>query len=204
MGKLTIFFITMYLIFPSSLWAEKVGSYATYKWTSKIEATIDVLNKTVSPDGKVSYKVTKESVKPKPIYLTYAILKATDKDYLVQVITREAKDKEPLSISQVVIDRNTGKGIKAVIRSPKGVPLSYPPGKELIHVQEKVVKDGKKVNITVEGGAFNCLQGTFKGQSVCVSDEFPTLGIVKATLEDGTVELVESSPTGAKDFIRKK
>ncbi len=205
MGKLNKLFLIMVLILsPSSLLAEKVGSYATYKWTSKMEATKDVLYKTVSPDGKVSYKVAKETVKSKPVYLTYSILKATNKDYLVQIETRSEKNKEALSVTQVLMDRKTGKGINAVIKSPKDVPVPFPPGNELIHISEKAVKDGKKVNVTVEGGTFNCFQGTFEGQDVCVSDEIPTLGIVKANLKDGTAELVESSLTGAKDLIKKK
>jgi hypothetical protein len=204
MGKLTVLIITIFLILPSSLWAEKVGSYATYKWTSKVEVKKDVLHKTVTPDGRVSYKVIKESVKPKPIYLTCSILKATDKDYLVQVVTRERKDTEPLSVSQVLVDRKTGKGVKAIIKSPKDLPVSFTPGKELIHIPEKAVKEGKKVKLTVEAGTYSCVQGTFNGQEVCVSDEVPSLGIVKANLEDGTAELIESSPTGAKDLIKKK
>lgn len=204
MKKLTFLVITTILVSPSFIFAEKVGSYATYKWTSRVEVTKDILHKSISPDGEVSYKVTKETIKAKPLYITYSILKATEKDYLLQIVTREEKDKDPLSVSQILIDRRTEKGVKAVIKSPKEVPVPYPPGKELIHIPEKAVKDGKRVNITVEGGTFSCLQGTFKGHEVCVSDEVPTLGIVKATLEDGIAELVESSPTGAKDLIKKK
>lgn len=204
MAKLLVLLITLFLVLPTSLRAEKAGSYATYKWTSKIEVTKEVINKTVSSDGKVSYKITKETVKQKPVYLTYSILKAADKNYLVQVVTRDGMDTEPLSISQFLIDRKSGKVVKAVVKSPKDHPVPFKPGKELIHIAEKAVKDGKKVSLTVEGKTYNCMQGSFNGNEVCVSDEIPTLGIVKATLEDGTFELVESSPTGAKDLIKKK
>lgn len=204
MGKITIFFIALFLVLPSSLFGEKVGSYATYKWISKVETKKDVIYKTVTPDGKVSYKVTKETERPKPIYLTYSILKATGKDYLVQIVTRDGKDTEPLSISQILVDRKTGKGLKSVVKSPKDLPVAYTPGKEILHISEKAVKDGKKVTITVEGGTFGCLQGTFNGNEVCISDEVPTLGIVKATVEDGTLELIESSQTGARDLIKKR
>jgi len=204
MGKLTIYFITIFLLFPSSIWAEKVGSYATYKWTSKIEATGDVIYKTVSPDGKVSYKVIKEAVSPRPLYLTYSILKKTAKSYLVQIVARDGKDTEPLSISQVLLDRKTGKGLRAVIKSPKGIPVAYTPGRDFIHISERAVKDGKKMTVTVEGGTYSCLQGRFNGQEVCVSDEVPGLGIVKAIAEDGTLELIEGSPVGAKDLIKKR
>lgn len=204
MAKLIILLITLFLVLPTSLWAEKAGSYATYKWTSKLEVTKEVINKTVSSDGKVSYKITKETVKQKPVYLTYSVIKATGKDYLVQVVTRDGKDTEPLSISQFLVDRKSGKAVKAVVKSPKDHPVPFTPGKELIHISEKAVKDGKKTTITVEGKSYSCLQGEFNGQEVCVSDEVPTLGIVKATLEDGIVELIESSPTGAKDLIKKR
>lgn len=201
MKKLTLLFVTIFLFFPSYLLAEKVGSYATYKWRSKVREG-NVLYRTVALDGSISYKVVKEPIEAKPFYFTYSILKATENDYLIQIVAQEGKDTEPLAISQILVDRKTGKNLKAVIKSPKGAALPFSPVEELTPISEKAVKEAKKVNITVEAGSYECLNGTFKGQEVYVSDKIPTLGIIKATLKGGMIELVSSSPAGARDLMK--
>lgn len=176
-----------------------VGSSATYRWTSQTTEAVTVLVQQEDATGKVTWSLAQETAPLPPVYVTYSIVKSDAKTYTLQVVTHQTIASDPLSITHVVVDRGSGKTVRSVIQAPKG-PIRTPEA-ELRPLREAGVPLGKREEIVVRGGRFTALHGSVGGAEVWVSNEVPALGLVKAVLPAGTLELTRSATTGAVDLL---
>jgi hypothetical protein len=87
-----------------------------------------------------------------------------------------------------------------VIQRPKGVIET--PESGFRPLREAALKGGAKESVTVPAGTFAATRGSWADGTVWVSDEVPALGLVKANLKTGVLELVKSGGSGAKDLLR--
>ena len=74
-----------------------------------------------APAGRPSWSVDREASSPRPIFVTYSVVRGDAKSYVLQIVTRPTADGTPLSVTQVTVDRASGKALKSVIRDKKGV-----------------------------------------------------------------------------------
>jgi len=102
-----------------------VGTWATYRWTSSIRQDVAVLVRQAGPGGQVSWSVARESAAPAPVFVTYGIVQGDARSYTLQIVTHETLDGPPLSVTQVRVDRASGKALRSVIQAPKG-PIATP------------------------------------------------------------------------------
>lgn len=175
------------------------GSWATYVWTSSIAREVSVLVQEPK-DGQVVWSVARESAPPEPIFVTYSMVRVAAKSYTLQIVTRQVENGPPLSITQVTVDRASGKALRSVIQYPKGVIQT--PESGLRPFSEAAVK-GERESVTVPAGAFRAVRAPYQSGTVWVSDQVPVLGLAKATLARGTLELVASGASGATDLLRR-
>lgn len=176
------------------------GAWATYRFQSARERPVPVVYKEVGPEGKVTWRVAEEAVPPAPLYITYAIVKASVREYTLQVVTSLEPDGPPLSVTQIVVDRKSGKAKRSVIRRPKG--LIETPENELRPFREAQLAGGTREEVEVPAGRFVTLRAPFRDGTVWVSDQVPGMGLVKAVFPHGTLELVRSGASGARDLFR--
>lgn len=179
--------------------APAVGAWATYRWTATAKESVPVVVEERDAAGQVKRSVVQESVAPPPIFVTYSIVKAAAKTYTLQIVTSQDDGGTPLSVTQVVVDKASGKAVRSVIQYPKGViatPESTPRP-----LREAALPQGSREDVTVPAGRFTAVRGTAQGAEVWVSDQVPALGLVKAAWPTGTLELVRSAPSGAKDLL---
>jgi hypothetical protein len=179
--------------------APVVGSWATYQWTSSLRQEVPVLIQQRGADGQVTWSVEKESTSPAPVFVTYAIVRADAKSYVLQIVTRATLEGTPLSITQVTVDRASGKALRSVIQRPKG--LIATPESGLRPFRQAVVK-GTPETVEVPAGRMPAVRAAYGAGTVWVSDQVPALGLVKATFPDGELELVQSGASDAKDLLR--
>ncbi len=177
-----------------------VGAWATYRWTSSVSQTVPVLVQQPGADGRVTWSVTEETVSPAPILVTYAVVQADAKTYTLQVVTHEGPETTPLSVTQVRVDRASGKVLRSVTRRAKGA-LPTPEG-SLRPLRAADVAQGRSEEITVPAGRFTAVHGTARGAEVWVADAVPVLGLVRGVWRDGTLELLGSATRGAKDLFK--
>jgi hypothetical protein len=182
--------------------APAVGASATYRWTATARETMPVLVEQRDASGQVTRSVVQEPVAPPPIYVTYAIVKAAAKTYTLQMVTSQAPEGTPLSVTQVVIDKASGKSVRSVIGYPKGVIAT--PESALRPLRESAVPQGAREDVTVPAGGFTAVRGRAQDAEVWVADQVPALGLVKAVWPSGMLELVGSAPSGAKDLLAGK
>lgn len=180
--------------------AETEGAWATYRFQSARARTAPVVYKEFGAEGKVTWRVEEEAVPPAPLYITYAIVKASAKEYTLQVVTSLEPGGPPLSITQIVVDRQSGKAKRSVIRRPKG--LIETPENELRPFREAQVSGGAREEVEVPAGRFPALRAPVRDGTVWVSDQVPGMGLVKAIFPHGTLELVASGASGARDLLR--
>src|SRR5262249_31980234 len=122
------------------------------------------------------------------------------KTYTLQIVTSSALDGPPLSITQVVVDRASGKAVRSVIRTPKGVA---PTPEDSVRPFRQADLKGTPESVTVPAGQVAAVRAPCRRDgTVWIADEVPVLGLVKATFPSGTLELVGSGPSGAKDLLR--
>ena len=176
-----------------------VGSWATYQWISSVTEEIPVLVKEPVAGGQVKWSVTRESAPPPPLYVTYSIVRGDAKTYVLQIVTHQTLDGAPLSVTQVTVDRASGKALKSVIQRPKGTIAT--PENGLRSFRQADVK-GTEEAVPVPGGRFSAVRAPHRDGTVWVSDQIPALGLVKATFRNGQLELVRSGTAGAKDLLR--
>lgn len=176
-----------------------VGTWATYRWTSSIRQDVPVLVRQEGPGGQVSWSAARESAAPMPVFVTYAIVRGDARSYTLQIVTHETLDGPPLSVTQVQVDRASGKALRSVIQAPKG-PIATPES-GLRPLRPGDVK-GTDESVTVPAGQFAAIRAQHRDATVWVSDRIPALGLVKATFPSGTMELVRSGASGAKDLLR--
>jgi hypothetical protein len=176
-----------------------IGSQATYRWTSTVSQPVTVLVQERDASGQVKWSAVEERAALPPIFVTYAVVRGDGKTYTLQIVTHEQLDGAPLSITQVTVDRASGKAVRSIIRRPKG--LIDTPESGLRPMREAGVPQGTREQVTVPAGAFAAVRGTVQGTQVWVSDQVPALGLVRAVGPSGTLELVRSAPGGARDLL---
>lgn len=176
-----------------------VGAWATYRWTSTLAREVPVLVREERPGGQVAWSVTQESTPPPPIFVTYAIVRDDARTYTLQIVTQVSLESAPLSVTQITIDRASGKAVRSVIQRPKGVIAT--PESGLRPFRQSAVK-GTEEAVAVPAGRFTAVRASYRNGTVWVSDQVPALGLVRATFPTGTLELVRSGSAGAKDLLR--
>ncbi len=177
-----------------------VGASATYRWTSTVTETVPVLVQQPTAGGQVTLTVAQESAAPPPIFVTYAVVRGDRRTYTLQIVTRQTPDGPPLSVTQVTIDRASGKARRSVIQRAKG--LIATPESALRPFREAAIAQARREDVTVPAGQFTAAHGTAQGGEVWVSDTVPGLGLVKGVWPGGILELIASAPSGAKDLLK--
>ena len=132
--------------------------------------------------------------------MTYSVVHSDARSYTLQIVTQERPDGTPLSVTQVTINRASGKAVRSVIRRPKGVVAT--PDSALRPLREASVPQGRPEEVRVPAGLFTAVRGSAQGVELWVSDKVPVLGLVKGVWNEGTLELIESAATGAKDHFK--
>ncbi|MBI3454729.1 MAG: hypothetical protein HY002_02920 [Candidatus Rokubacteria bacterium] len=175
-----------------------VGTWATYRWTSSLTQEMPVFVRQAGPGGQVTWSVVQESASPLPLFVTYSIVQDDPKTYTMQIVTHQTLDGPPLSVTQVQVDRTSGKALRSVIQRPKGV----------IETPESGLRPFRQADVTgteetaaVPAGRFSAIRTPYQNGTVWVSDQVPALGLVKAIFPSGTLELVRSDTSGAKDLL---
>jgi hypothetical protein len=176
-----------------------VGSWATYQWMSSLKEDVPVLVKQDQPGGQASWSVVTESVVPIPLFVTYSILSGDAKSYVLQIVTRQKIDSAPLSVTQITVDRATGQALKSVIQRPKGQIVT--PESGLRPFRQATVK-GTPEEVAVPAGRFQAVRASYQNGMVWVSDQVPAMGLAKAQLANGQLELLKSGSSGARDLLR--
>ncbi len=176
-----------------------VGSWATYRWTSTLRQDVPVLVRQDGPGGQVSWSISRESAPPPPLYVTYAIVRGDAQTYTLQIVTQQRPDGPTLSVTQVRVDRASGKALRSVIQHPGGVVATPESG---LRPFRQAAVPGSQEDVSVPAGRFAAVRAPYRGGTVWVSDQVPALGLVKATFPSGTLKLVKSGATGAKDLLR--
>jgi hypothetical protein len=179
--------------------APAVGGSATYRWTSSLRQEVPVIVRQEGPGGSVSWSVAQETVAPAPLFVTYSIVASDATSYTLQITTHQTPDGPPLSVTQIRVDRASGKALRSVTRTPKGAVAT--PESALRPFRQSDVK-GTEEAVTVPAGQFTAIRAAHRDGTVWVSDRVPALGLVKATSPSGTLELVKSGTAGAKDLLR--
>jgi hypothetical protein len=177
-----------------------VGASATYRWTSALFETVPVLILQTQAGGQSTLGVAQEKVTPGPLLVTYSVVRANARSYTLQIVTQERPDGTPLSVTQVTIDRASGKTLRSLIRRPKGVVAT--PDSALRPFREARVPEGRPEDVTVPAGRFTAVRGRAQGAELWVSDQVPVLGLVKGVWNEGTLELVSAATTGATDHFK--
>jgi hypothetical protein len=177
-----------------------VGSTATYRWTSALTQTVPVVVQQAAAGGQVTWSVAQETAPPAPIFVTYSVPRGDRRSYTLQIVTQAQPDGPPLSVTHVTVDRASGKALRSVTRGPKG-PVATPES-GLRPLREAAVPQGQREEVTVPAGRVSAVHGTAPAGEAWVSDQVPPLGVVKLASKEGTLELLSSSATGAKDLLR--
>jgi len=176
-----------------------VGSWATYEWRSAANVNVPVLVKQPGASGAAdSWSVDREASQPR-LFVTYSIVRGDAKSYVLQIVTRPTAEGTPLSVTQVTVDRASGKALKSVTRDRKGVVST--PESGLRPLRQAGVQ-GTSEEVSVPAGRFTAIKAPHRNGTVWVSDQVPALGIVKGAFPDGQLELVKRGTTGAQDLLR--
>jgi hypothetical protein len=176
-----------------------LGAWATYQWTSSISQEVPVVGRQEGADGRVTWSVSRESTAPRPLFVTFGIVGGDAGTYTLQIVTSRALDGPPLSVTQLRVDRGSGKALRSVIRTPKGVTST--PDDPLRPFRTADVK-GTSESVSVPAGQLMAVRGLYRDGTVWVADEVPAMGLVKAVFPSGILELVRSAPAGAEDLLR--
>jgi hypothetical protein len=180
--------------------APAVGGWATYEWKSAAKVDVPVLVKQPGAGGAAAtWSVDSEASTPRPIFVTYSVVRGDAKSYVLQIVTRPTVDGQPLSVTQITVDRASGKALKSVIRDKNRVVSTQESG--LRPLRQASVR-GTSEEVTVPAGRFTAVKGPYRSGTVWVSDQVPALGIVKGAFPDGQLELVKRGTSGAQDLIR--
>ena len=174
------------------------GSWATYEWRESAQVEVPVVVQQPGAGGAVTWSIDRQTAPPH-IFVTYSVLRGDEKSYVLQVVTRGSADGKPLSITQVTVDRASGKALKSVTRDKKG--LIATPEKTFRPLREAGVR-GTREEVTVPAGRFTAVKSPYENGTVWVSDQVPALGIVRGTFPNGQMELIKSGTTGAEDLLR--
>jgi hypothetical protein len=127
------------------------------------------------------------------------VVRGDPKSYVLQIVTRPTADGPPLSVTQVTVDRASGKTLKSVIRDKKGI---IPTPESGLRPLRQAGVQGTSEEVTVPAGRFTAIKAPHRNGTVWVSDQVPALGVVKGVFPDGQLELVKRGTTGAQDLLR--
>ena len=188
------------VVVPAAAQGPAVGSWATYEWRSAAKVDVPVVVQQPSTSGAASWSVDQETVAPRPIFETFSVVRGDAKTYVLQIVTRPTPEGKPLSVTQVTVDRASGKVLKSVIRDKKGGVIATPESGFRPLRQADV--QGPREEVAVPAGRFTAVKGPHRNGTVWVSDQVPVLGIVKGVFPDGQLELVKSGTGGAQDMLR--
>ena len=175
------------------------GGWATYEWRSTAKVDVPVLVRQPGTSGASSWSLDREASPPRPIFVTYSVVRGDAKSYVLQIVTRPTADGTPLSVTQITVDRASGKALRSVIRDKKGVIPT--PESGLRPLRQASVR-GTSEEVTVPAGRFTAVKAPYRNGTVWVSDQVPALGIVKGVFPDGQLEVVKSGTAGAQDLLR--
>jgi hypothetical protein len=185
---------------PAGAQGPAVGAWATYEWRSAVEVDVPVFVQQPGAAGApATWSVEREKTAPRPFYVTYGIVRGDAKSYVLQILTRLSPDGPPLSITQVTVDRASGKALKSVIRDKKGIIATPESG---VRPFREAAVAGRREEVAVPAGRFTAVRAPHGQGTVWVSDKVPALGLVKAVSPQGQLELVRSGTTGARDLLR--
>ncbi len=184
---------------PAAAQGPAVGGWATYEWRSTATVDVPVLVRQPGTGGASSWSLDREASAPRPIFITYSVVRGDAKSYVLQMVTRPTADGTPLSVTQVTVDRASGKALKSVIRDKKGVIAT--PESGLRPLRQAGVQ-GTREEVAVPAGRFTAIKASQAKGTVWVSDQVPALGLVKGVFPDGQLELVKSGTGGAQDLLR--
>jgi hypothetical protein len=190
--------LTLGVAFDAAAQGPAVGGWATYEWRSVQNVDVPVLVKQPDASGAANWSVDREASQPR-LFVTYSVVRGDAKSYVLQIVTRPTADGTPLSVTQVTVDRASGKALKSVIRDRKGVVPT--PESGLRPLRQAGVK-GTSEEVSVPAGRFTAIKAPHRNGTVWVSDQVPALGIVKGVFPDGQLELVKRGTTGAQDLLR--
>jgi hypothetical protein len=192
--------VVLGMAMPAAAQSPAVGGWATYEWRDAAKVDVPVLVQQPSAGGgAATWSVDKESATPRPIFVTYSIVRADAKSYVLQVVTRASADGKPLSITQVTVDRASGKATKSVTKDKKGV-ISTP--ENGFRALREAGVQGTKEEVTVPAGRFTAVKAPFRNGTVWVSDQVPGIGVVKGAFPEGQLELIKSGTGGVQDLLR--
>jgi hypothetical protein len=194
-------FIVLCVAAPLAAQAQAVGSWATYEWRDAAKLDVPVLVQQPGASGGAgTWTIDRESVTPRAIFVTYSIVRGDAKSYVLQIATRPTADGKPLSVTQVTLDRASGKALRSVTKDKKGA-VTATPESGLRPFREAGVQ-GAQEEVTVPAGRFTAVKASYRDGTVWVSDRVPALGIVKGAFPHGQLELVKTGTTGAQDLLR--
>jgi hypothetical protein len=176
-----------------------VGGWGTYEWRSAAKVDVPVLVRQPGASGAASWSVDREASTPRPIFVTYSVVRGDAKSYVLQIVTRPTTDGTPLSVTQITVDRASGKTLKSVIRDKKGV---IPTPESGLRPLRQAGVQGAPEEVTVPAGRFAAVKAPHRNGTVWVSDQVPALGVVKGVFPDGQLELVKTGTAGAQDLLR--
>lgn len=197
-GLMLLVLLALGVATPVAAQSPAVGGWATYEWRDAATVDIPVLVQQPSASGAATWTVDKESAPPR-VFVTYSIVRADAKSYVLQIATRGSADGKPLSVTQVTVDRASGKALKSVIKDKKGVIAT--PESGLRPFREGGVQ-GAREDVAVPAGQFTAVKTPHRNGTVWVSDRVPALGLVKGVFPEGQLELVKSGTGGAQDLLR--
>jgi len=177
-----------------------VGSWATYRFTPSLPDRQQFIVRETMTDGTTRIRLEEGPPEKRPTFaITYAIVGETAEGLVLQVTTHQTPEGLPLSTTQILISKKDGKAIRSQILGSKG--LVPTPENELRPQRENRIS-GPREEISVPGGRYQAVRGKAGTAEVWVSDRVPVMGMVKAVLPNGTLELLKASPTGAKDLLK--
>ncbi|HSE95137.1 MAG TPA: hypothetical protein VLD61_04560 [Methylomirabilota bacterium] len=175
-----------------------VGSWATYQRTSTLAEEIPVLVRQSDPRGRETWTVSRERVAPAPLFVTYSIVRGDATRYVLQVVTAATLDGPPLSVTQVTVERASGKAIRSVTQRPQGVIATPESG---IRPFRQADARGPEEVVTVPAGRFSAVRMPYADGTVWVSDQVPALRLVRGEYGNARLELVRSDARGARDLL---
>ena len=177
-----------------------VGGWATYEWKPAARVEVPVLVQQPGAGGApATWSVDREAAAPRPIFVTYSVIRGDAKSYVLQIVTRPTAEGTPLSVTQVTVDRASGKALKSVIKDKKGVIPTPDSGYRALR---QAGLRGPSEEVTVPAGKFTAVKAPHRNGTVWVSDQVPALGIVKGTFPDGQLELVKRGTGSTQDLLR--
>jgi hypothetical protein len=198
-GLVLLVLLALGIAVPAAAQPPAAGGWATYEWRDAARVDVPVLVQQPGASGAGSWSVDREAAPPRSIFVTYSIVRADAKSYVLQILTRASADGKPLSVTQVTVDRASGKALRSVIKDKKGVIAT--PESGLRPFREAGVQ-GTREEVAVPAGRFTAVKAPYRNGTVWVSDRVPALGVVKAAFPEGQLELIKSGTGGAQDLLR--